>query len=195
MPAKVIYPPVSVDTFQSSSIEKSDDFFLIIGRFLNYKHYDIVIKAFRQNGRRLKVVGTGPEEQFLHSLADRNSNIEFCGRLDDSEAHSLFQTCRAVIFPSEDDFGIVPVESMSAGKPVIAYRQGGALETVVEGVTGMFFREQTPESLNEILDIFDTMNFDSNQIKSHAQKFSQERFVQEMDSFIRNTYNQYQVHQ
>ncbi len=186
----VIYPPVFVDSFPTEYVS-DEPYYLIVGRFLAYKHYDIVIEAFRDNGKTLKIVGAGPEEDHLKQLAQGHSNIEFLGRLSDPEARDLFAGCQAVIFPSEDDFGIVPVEAMAAGKPVIGYGQGGALETIIDGVTGLFFEEQSAQSVQDAVLRFETLTFDSDRIKSHAQVFSRERFQTELSRFVTTKYNHY----
>lgn len=182
MPARVIHPPVNIDRFQPAA--DHDDYYLMLGRFLVYKHYDIVIQAFQNSDRKLKIVGTGPEEEYLKSLARGCENIEFLGRLSDEDSKKAFERCRAFIFPSEDDFGIVPVEAMAAGKPVIAYGVGGACETVEDGVTGVFFSEQTPQSVKEAVDRFETMHFDSQVIAEHVSHFSYDRFRQELEETV-----------
>lgn len=186
----VIYPPVFVDAFPEG-YHATEPYYLILGRFLPYKHYDIVIEAFRENGKTLKIVGSGTEEDYLKHLAAGKKNIEFLGRLPDPEARELFAGCEAVIFPSEDDFGIVPVEAMAAGKPVIAYGQGGALETIVDGVTGVFFAQQTAESVEDAIQRFESLTFDSSRIRQHAQVFSRERFQTEFSRFVTAKYNHY----
>lgn len=186
MPADVIYPPVNVEPFFDERYQGLEvkDYYFMLGRFLPYKHYDIVIEAFAKNGKELKILGSGPEEKYLKELAAGKPNIEFLGRLDDDEARRYFSQAKAFVFPSEDDFGIVPVEAMAAGRPVIAYGAGGALETVVEGKTGTFFDEQTPESVDEALARFEKMEFDTNEIRNHARSFDKERFKKELQQFI-----------
>ncbi len=188
--ADVIYPPVSVNDFPEV-IRPEEPYYLIVGRFLAYKHYDIVIEAFCENGKLLKIVGAGPEENTLKQLAQGYPNIEFMGRLQDEETRLLFSGCEAVLFPSEDDFGIVPVESMAAGRPVIAYAQGGALESVIDGVTGIFFTEQTAQSITSAVQRFERLDFDSETIRRNAQVFSQERFQSELLHFVNTKYNQH----
>jgi len=181
--SKVIYPPVLTDKFKVLDNPKNN-FYLMLGRFLPYKHYDIVIQAFVKNKKRLIIVGSGPEEEKLIALAKNCKNIEFKGRLDDDKARDLFMNCKAFIFPSEDDFGIVPVEAMSAGRPVIAFGKGGALETMIDGKTGVLFYKQTRKSFQIALDKFEKMKFDSSFIRKHSEKFSVERFKRELKEFI-----------
>lgn len=183
LPSEVVHPPVNVDRFQVLE-NPQEDYYLALGRLLPYKHYDILIEAFRENGKELRIVGAGPEEERLKELAGEAGNIQFLGRLSDEEAGAMFMNCKAFLFPSEDDFGIVPVEAMSAGRPVIAFGKGGALETVVEGVTGTFFSEQTKESVMEAVERFEGQTYDPQTIRSHAEKFTKERFVQEMQTII-----------
>jgi glycosyltransferase involved in cell wall biosynthesis len=182
--SQVIYPPVNVESFKVRNEKEVEDYFLMLGRFLPYKHYDIVVKAFTQLPYKLKIVGSGPEDKYLRSLAKDSDNIEFLGRLSDNEAREVFEKSKAFVFPSEDDFGIVPVEAMSAGRPVIAFAGGGALESVVAGQTGVFFAEQTPDSVKEAINHFQTLKFDSQKIRKHAEKFSKERFKKELNDFI-----------
>ncbi len=181
--SEVVHPAVNVDRFKVLP-DPQGDYYLALGRLLPYKHYDILIEAFRENGKQLRIVGAGPEEQRLKELAGDAHNIQFLGRLPDDEAQAMFMNCKAFLFPSEDDFGIVPVEAMSAGRPVIAFGRGGALETVVEGVTGTFFTEQTKESVKEAVDRFETQTYDAQTIRVHAEKFAKDRFIQEMQAII-----------
>ena len=182
MPAQVLYPPVNTEVeFDSNS---KGEYYLMLGRFLPYKHYDIVVEAFVQNGKELHLVGSGPDEENLRNIARGKDNIKFLGRLSDEEAQREFRDCRAFIFASEDDFGIVPVEAMAAGKPVIAYGRGGALETVEEGKTGIFFDEQNTDSVIKAVNKFETMRFDANYIHNYAQKFSKDTFKHNFYKFL-----------
>lgn len=182
MPAQVLYPPVNTEVeFDSNS---KGEYYLMLGRFLPYKHYDIVVEAFVQNGKELHLVGSGPDEENLRNIARGKDNIKFLGRLSDEEAQREFRDCRAFIFASEDDFGIVPVEAMAAGKPVIAYGRGGALETVEEGKTGIFFDEQNTDSVIKAVNKFETMSFDANYIHNYAQKFSKDTFKHNFYKFL-----------
>ena len=136
--AKVIYPPCDVERFQVS--DAFDDYYLLVTRLVKYKRADLAVKAFAENGKRLVVVGSGPEEIALRRIAPKN--IEFVGRLDDEAIRSVYARCRALVFPGEEDLGIVPLEAQASGRPVIAYGKGGALETVIPEKTGLFFTEQ-----------------------------------------------------
>lgn len=182
MDSKVLYPPVNTEV--DFDPEYKGDYYLMLGRFLPYKHYDIVVEAFAQNGKELHLVGSGPDEEKLRKIAQGKDNIKFLGRLSDEDAQREFRGCKAFVFASEDDFGIVPVEAMAAGKPVIAYGRGGALETVEDGKTGIFFDEQNANSVNQAIERFEMMKFDSNYIHNYAQKFSKDSFKQNFYKFL-----------
>lgn len=176
----VIYPPVETDKF--SIADKVGDYFIMVARLRPYKKVDLVIKAFNRLRIPLKIIGSGEEEKYLKSIA--RENIEFLGAVDDEAKAKYIAHAKALIHPQEEDFGITAVESMAAGRPVIAYRAGGALETIKEGLTGLFFDEQTWEDLSNEIIHFDQYNFDSQKIKEHAEKFSRERFEKEIKSFV-----------
>ncbi len=180
--ADVIYPPVNVDQFSVS--EEDDGYCLIVSALVPYKRVDLAIETFRQTRERLLVVGTGPELARLKTLA--STNIEFLGWQSESELARLYARCRALIFPGIEDFGIVPLEAMASGKPVVAFGQGGALETVVEDRrygTGVFFYEQTPEALKAAIRKLDNLKLNPGNIRAHAEKFDRKKF--------KETYRQY----
>ena len=146
----IIYPPVNCSFYQPG---KSDgDYFLIVSRLNAYKRIDLAVEVFNQLGLPLKIIGQGPDAGRLKRLA--KDNIEFLGKLPDDEVAKSLAECRALIFPGEEDFGIVPVEAMSAGRPVVAFASGGAKETVIDGQTGLFFEEATAKSLTQALKRF-----------------------------------------
>lgn len=190
----VIYPPVELLDDRKSNVEDSilkiegrslinESYFLYVGKLAFAKHVDVAIQAANKLNVPLKVVGKGREEVRLRGIA--HSNIEFLGEVNDEKLTELYKHCKAVIFPATDeDFGIVPVEAMSFGKPVIAQACGGVLETVIEGKTGLFFSEPKVESLVAVLKQFDTVKFNSLFIQKHAQKFSKERFKKEIIDFV-----------
>lgn len=181
--AEVIYPPVDIDKFEISN--QIGDYYLMIARLRPYKKVDLVIKAFNRLRIPLKIIGTGEEEKYLKSIA--RDNIEFVGGVDDDVKAKYLSHCRALVHPQEEDFGITAVEAMASGRPVIAYRGGGALETIVENQTGVFFDEQTWEDLaNEVIG-FDHTKFNSDKIKEHSQKFSKERFQREILEFVKKS--------
>ncbi len=180
----VIYPPVSTDEFSISTAPKNA--FLIGGRLVSYKRYDLVVEAFNRIGLPLIVFGSGPEEAKLRAMA--RSNISFVGRVTDDERARLYANALAFIHPQEEDFGITAVESMAAGRPVIAFKKGGATETVIDGVSGIFFEEQTWETLADTLLHFDEKTFNPNVIKAHAEQFSLLRFRKAMHEVVTKTW-------
>jgi glycosyltransferase involved in cell wall biosynthesis len=180
--AKLIYPPCDTERFRISG--EAGDYYLCVCRLVPYKRVDLAVKAFNASGRRLLVVGDGPERKRLKGLA--GPNIQFLGRASEDELPTLYARCRALIFPGEEDFGIVPVEAQASGRPVIAYGRGGALETVVPHETGLFFLEQTPEALNQAVMQFETSvpRFHPERIRQNALRFSKDRFRQQWSAFV-----------
>ena len=188
--AEVIYPPIDVSQFRIS--EHNDGYFLIVSAFAPYKRLDLAIKAFNRLGKYLVIVGDGPDERKLRSLA--KPNIEFVGRVPPERLAEYYERCTALVFPGEEDFGIVPLEAMASGKPVIAYGKGGALETVVESGTnrtGLFFRDQTVESLLEAIERFRVTTFDTEKIKEHALKFDRDTYKSKMKNSIEKKISEY----
>ena len=185
----VIYPPVDTERFkhQDSSVKrqassKESGFYLVVSRLGGYKKINVVVEAFNKTKKKLIIVGDGPQLPDLKELA--GPNIEFLGRVDDHQVKSLLENCRALIFPTLEDFGIVPVEAMAAGKPVVAYRAGGALETIIEGKTGVFFDEQTPEAIIKALEVLEKTNIDPRDCVEQAQRFSKEAFKINIKNFV-----------
>ncbi len=186
--SQVIYPPVETTKF--SIAEKtptgSDSYFLAGCRLVPYKRIDLVIEAFNLlgDGYNLKIFGDGLDEKRLKKIANENPRIEFLGRVSDEEKAKLYQNALAFINPQEEDFGITPVESMASGRPAIAYRKGGVLETVIDGQTGLFFDKQTAESLVDVLRRFKSEDFNPQAIRLHAEKFSVANFREQIEKFI-----------
>lgn len=176
----VIYPPVDTKKFKIS--KNLGDYFLIVSALVPYKRIDIAIEAFNELKEKLIIVGTGNEMEKLKRIA--RENIEFHGWVKDSLLSKYYENCRALIFPGEEDFGIVPLEAMASGKPVIAYAKGGALETVLEDITGVFFREQTKESLIDAVLKINTKKFNAEDIRKHIMKFDREIFKQKLNIYI-----------
>jgi glycosyltransferase involved in cell wall biosynthesis len=183
MPSTVVYPPVHTDRFAPSTDPK-DDYFVCVSRLIFYKRIDVIIKACLMSGKRLKIVGTGPEEAKLRSIAGDSPLIEFTGRVSDDELNILYTHAQAFLFASEEDFGIVAVEAMSAGTPVIAYGKGGVTESVIEGKTGTFFENQAAESLAPVLENFEASRFDTDFLHNHAKKFDISVFQEKMREII-----------
>jgi glycosyltransferase involved in cell wall biosynthesis len=178
----VVYPPVDVDRFEITEKKNVKDYFLYVSRLVSYKRCDLVIDAFNDLGLPLKIIGRGPEKKSLQRKA--KNNIEFLGFLSNDEVKKYYQEAKAFVFAAEEDFGIVPVEAMASGRPVIAYGEGGVRETVVEGETGTFFSEQTAQCLIDCVKNFDESKYSSEKIKKHAKKFSPERFGNELKEVI-----------
>lgn len=178
--AAVINPPVSVERFGVVAARR--DYFLVVSRLVSYKRVELAVEAFTRLGLPLKVAGDGPERQRLQRMA--GPNVQFLGYVSDGELPGLMAGALALIFPGEEDFGIVPVEAMAAGRPVIGLGRGGLLETVVDGKTGLFFPEPTAASLIDAVSRFSPGDFPSQAISSHAAKFSKERFQQEILKFV-----------
>lgn len=176
----IVYPPVDVDQFALAPAV--GNFFLIGGRLVSYKRYDLAIQAFNRLGLPLKVFGAGPEEKRLRALA--KENIEFLGKVNDLDLRRLMSRALAFIHPQEEDFGITAVESMAAGRPVIAYARGGALETVIPGTTGVFFDEQSWEALADAVLRFRGEAFSPPKIRTWAERFSRQRFAQRIQEII-----------
>ncbi|KKR46811.1 MAG: Glycosyl transferase group 1 [Parcubacteria group bacterium GW2011_GWA2_40_8] len=181
--AEVIFPPVKVDYFSKGKRDEQD-FFLMAGRLIAYKRFDLGIEAARRAGFNLHIVGDGPAKKQLKQLAQGAPNIRFLGAVSDEVLREEYSRCQAMIFPQEEDFGLVAVEAMAAGSPVIAWRGGGALETVQDGKTGMFFEEQTVESLEKALQKFNNNDFSTEYIKEHARNFDTTIFNQKIKNFI-----------
>jgi glycosyltransferase involved in cell wall biosynthesis len=180
----VIYPPVETDRFSLG--DGHDDYFLIVSRLIPYKRIDLAVQAFNELGLPLKIAGSGRDRQTLEQIA--GPNVEFLDRVPDDELPTLLQRCRAFIFPGVEDFGITPLQANAAGRPVIAYRAGGALDTVVEGRTGLFFDEPTPESLAAAVRALETMAFEPEAIRQHALHFDKTVFQRELKRFVEEKY-------
>lgn len=197
--SEVIYPFVQLERFNDSSIPSSvgkrsyespfrsarkevTGYFLIVSRLGGHKRVDLAIESFNKLGLPLVIIGDGPEMSRYQRMA--RSNIKFLGRLSDEDIERHYHNCRAFIYPQVEDFGITALEAQAAGKPVIAFRGGGVLETVVEGKTGVFFYPQTAQALIKAVQEFDASLFSAEECKKQAQKFSKERFQREIKSFV-----------
>ena len=180
--SEVIYPPVDIDGMQPASEREIGDYYLLVSRLVPYKRFDIAIDAFNTLGLPLKIIGSGRAREDLERRASRN--IEFLGFVSEEEKRHHFARCKAAIFPAEDDFGIAQVEVQAAGRPVIALRAGGALDTVVDGMTGVLFQPQTPEGVIEAVRRFETIAFSSDEIVRRAKRFSRARFEREIARIV-----------
>ena len=180
----IIYPPVSLNSENKIAKMPKSEFFLVVSRLSPYKKVDLVVNAFNKLGLPLLVIGTGEQEKYLRKIA--KPNIKILGWKSDDDIEKYYQSATAFIFPGEDDFGITPVEAMLRGVPVIAFKKGGVIETVQEGVTGEFFDAQTAEVLADGVRRFlnNKQKYDKAIIKKRAEDFSVERFRKEFSDFV-----------
>lgn len=186
LPSEIIYPPVETEKLsaESKKIGQDGDYFLIMSTLAAYKKIDLVISLFNKTGKRLVIVGDGTEREFLESISGKN--IEFKGRVSDTERERWLTGCKGLIFPSEEDFGITMVEALACGKPVLAYGVGGALEIVKPGFNGELFTEQNLASLENALGklMVNLKKYDHKAIMTDAKRFSDERFEKEFREFV-----------
>ncbi len=170
--ATIIWPPVDTASFPPE--DHDEDYYLVVAALNPYKKVDLAVQAFNELGRPLVVIGDGPMRQQIESEA--GPNIKLLGKVSEGDLRRYYARCRAFVMPQEEDFGLAPVEAMSAGRPVIAYGAGGALETVVDGVTGVFFGEQSVASLAEAVRRFEGLTFEKSRCREQARKFDTSRF-------------------
>ncbi len=186
--AEVVYPPVDYNRFRfDPALQRSagrPQHFLAAGRLMHYKKFDLVIDAFLRLRRPRFIVGIGPEKETLEKRTAGAGNIRFLEAVEDRDLHALYSTARAFIFPQVEDFGLVAAEAQACGCPVIAYRAGGALEIVEDGLTGVFFDSQTPEAIVEAVRRADSLSFDRKTIARISRRFSVDRFRQGILSHI-----------
>lgn len=178
----LIYPPVTLGELS----KETGDYFLIVSRLVPNKRIDIAVEAFNKLGLPLVIIGKGREEQKLKQMA--NSNIKFLGHLTDSELARYYKQCLAFVLPGIEDFGITPVEAQSYGKPVIAFKGGGAWETIIEGKTGFFFDHQTVGSLTETIKSVNLQNIKPEDCIKNAKNFSKEKFKRDFKEKIERLY-------
>jgi glycosyltransferase involved in cell wall biosynthesis len=183
--ATVVYPSVDTDYYQPDPARRPDPFFLVVSALVPYKRLEVAIDAVRAVNGRLKIVGRGPEEARLRALA--GPDVELMGWLPDPEIRSLYQQCQAVLMPGVEDFGMVPVEAQACGRPVVAFAEGGALESVIDGQTGILVRDQTPAAFAAALRQVAATPFDSAAIRRNAERFSIPRFKREIQDVIAST--------
>ena len=178
--AIVIPPPIDVNRFKPSS--QQQDYYVVLSRLVGYKRIDLAIDACNRLKRNLVVIGDGPDRKRLEQLA--GPTVALLGRQPDGVVEGMVSRCRGLLFPGEEDFGMVPLEVNAAGRPVIAYRGGGAIETVIEGETGIFFDQPTGESLAEAILEFERYSWKQTTLRKHAEKFSKEVFGERMLDFL-----------
>jgi glycosyltransferase involved in cell wall biosynthesis len=182
--ASIVYPPVDTAFYRPAAVPP-ESHFLIVSALVPYKRIDLAIEACRQAGATLRIVGDGPERERLERQVA--GNVAFLGPLTNEEIRDEYRRAQAVILPGEEDFGIVPVEALACGRPVVALGRGGALETVTDGDTGVLFSEPTPASLASALERVAAMRVDSERLRQQAERFSRERHVQQMRALIDDT--------
>jgi glycosyltransferase involved in cell wall biosynthesis len=178
--AEVIHPPIDLDRFRPSL--EQDDYYVVLARLISYKRIDLAVQACTRLGRRLLVIGDGPDRARL--MADAGPTISFLGRLSDGEVEHYAARCRALIFPGEEDFGMAALEIAAAGRPTIAYRSGGAVETIVDGVTGIFFDRQEPEDLADAITRFERIEWSPAVLRRHAENFGIDIFQARLRAFL-----------
>jgi glycosyltransferase involved in cell wall biosynthesis len=180
--ARVIYPPVDVEAFERVRDEEVEDYYLMAGELVAYKRPDLAVEAFNRLGRKLVVIGGGEMLDKIRHLA--GPSVRVLGPQPFAVLKHHYARARALIFPGEEDFGLVPVESMASGRPVIAYGRGGATETVRTGISGLFFHEQTQAAVSSAVEEFEAAHFNSDLIVEQARLFGPQRFVAEMQGHI-----------
>ncbi len=185
--AAVINPPVDTGYFVPGGAR--GEYFLIVSALVPYKRVDIAVEAFTRTGLPLKVAGGGPLMASLRKKA--GGNVEFLGEVSGDELRSLYAGARAFVYPAVEDFGIAPVEAQASGTPVIGLGRGGLLETVVDGVTGVFFYSQTPDALIGAVDRFRKLELDPEEIRKHAESFDRELFKQKLNDFIKQRFEEW----
>lgn len=178
--SSVIYPPVAVKRFSVS--HEHGGYYLILSRLIAYKNVELAVRVFAKNGRQLRIIGTGTDRERLERLAE--GRVQFLGRVDDAARQRELQGAKALIFPGEEDFGIAPVEAMACGKPVIALRKGGALETVIDNETGVFFETPTDAALSAAVERLESIDWHPQTIRRQAERFSEEHFLKNMRHFM-----------
>ena len=188
--SEVIYPPVDDVWFQSrakiNDQMQHPDYFLIVSTLARYKRIDLAIEICNKRSLHLKIIGEGPDRKRLERLA--GPTIEFYGYRQNDELADLYTSAKAVLFPGEEDFGLVPLEAMACGTPVIAFGKGGARETILDGVTGLFFEEATAQSLGSALDRFQTSSFSPEACRTRAKEFSRTRFEEAIRRIIESVH-------
>lgn len=174
----IIHPPVSVSDFHLAPGSEIGDYFLIVSRLVPYKRVDLAVRAFNRLGLPLVIAGEGRDRARLEKMA--HPNVRFVGRISDAELRDLLARCRAFVFPGEEDFGIAPLEANASGRPVVAFAGGGALDTIVEGLNGVLFREPSADSLADSVRALDASNFEPHEIRAHAERFDVRVFQQRL---------------
>jgi glycosyltransferase involved in cell wall biosynthesis len=185
----IIYPPVETTRYRPA--DRHDDYYLVVSRLIPYKRVDLAVKACTRLDLPLLVAGSGRDRDLLESMA--GPTVEFLGRVPDEDLPDLLARCKAFLFPGLEDFGIAPVEAQAAGRPVVAFRGGGALDTVIDGETGLFFDRQTVDSLCEALGRFEQYTFSPERCRANAGRFDTAVFKRELAAFVEARYDERRV--
>lgn len=180
----IIYPPVDMQRFRNLAIDGKRQGFMALGRLVPYKRFDIAMQACAKLGVPLTVYGSGPDAKRLQAFTTKD--VRIVPGANDRQIAAALAKAEGYIFPQEEDFGITQVEALAAGTPVIAFAKGGALDVITEGKTGIFFKEQTPESLAKAIARFNSLRFVPKLLQAHAEQFSEERFIAQMREFVKN---------
>lgn len=188
--SEIIYPMIKSSQFKIA--EKTKGYFLAVGRLIPYKRFDLVIETFNKIGLPLKIVGTGNAEEDLRKMA--KGNIEFLGYASEQSLRKLYSEAEALIFPQIEDFGITQIEAMASGRPVIAFKEGGAIDTIIEGETGLFFTKQTPLHLEEAIKSYldQKKNFNPENLRRHAELFDESQFKKKFTDFLKAKWEDWQ---
>lgn len=183
----VIHSPFRSHDFNISSIDR--DFYLCVSRLQEYKRIDIAIKACNELKVPLVIIGDGPERKYLQSIA--GPTIKFLGRTSDEVVEKYYAECKAFLFPGEEDYGLTPLEAQACGRPVIALGKGGALETIIPDKTGVFFYDQTSESIKSAINKCNSMSFDKEKVRAHAMEFDEDIFKEKFKRFVNEKYEEF----
>lgn len=194
--AIVVHPPIATHLFTPADEEDImkrgaglGESYLTVGRLIPYKRIDLAVKACTETNRRLDIIGTGPELNRLKAMA--GPSIRFLGFCSDETILEAYRNCRAFLFPGLEDFGMTPLEAQSCGRPVLAFGRGGALETIREGTTGLFFSEQRPSALIEAMEKFEAKDWNPTQIRKHAEEFNEERHKNQLLETLERGWNEF----
>jgi len=180
--SEVIFPPVATAAFSQQGFVEPEDYYLAAGEFVGYKRFDVAVDAFTQMGKKLLVIGDGEQRKDLEKRA--GDKVKFLGRVSFDELKKHFAACQALVFPGEEDFGMIPVEVMAAGRPVIAYGRGGALDTISPGISGHLFQDQSVSGLIEAVKEFEGMTFSPEALRQHSENFGVEPFRRKVTALL-----------
>ena len=180
--AGVVYPPTNTEFFSPDPVEHPEDFYLVVSALEPSKRIDLAIEAFQALGRRLVIVGDGTLNKDLRKIA--SADVEFVGRVSNEELRRLYRRCRALILPGIEDFGLTPVEAQACGRPVVSYGEGGAVESVIDGQTGIHFRPQTASALVDAIHRVESRDWSGDIIRRNAERFSADIFRARMRELV-----------